>query len=138
MKKIEFFDGPYAFLSNFIGGVEQKFQAEKTLDKATRKRILGLPPGEAKQLGNAIRLRPDWEEIKYGVMERLVREKFNRPRYRIMLLRTGDAEIVEGNTWHDHIWGNCVCERCQAKGPGKNWLGLILTKVRSELASKHR
>lgn len=133
---IKFFVGEYSFLSNFEGGVEQKFQAAKSLDDGEATVILQSPPGLAKRMGNQIKLRPDWDAIKYEIMEKLVREKFQRAGYRLRLLATGDAELIEGNTWHDNIWGDCVCTRCHAKGPGKNWLGKILMKVRSELASR--
>lgn len=42
-----------------------------------------------------------------------------------MLLKTGDEELVEGNTWGDTFWGVC-------KGKGRNELGKILMKVREE------
>uniref|UniRef100_UPI00345E83CD NADAR domain-containing protein n=1 Tax=uncultured Duncaniella sp. TaxID=2768039 RepID=UPI00345E83CD len=42
------------------------------------------------------------------------------------LIATGDAELVEGNYWHDTVWG--VCD-----GVGENHLGKILMRVREEL-----
>ena len=44
---------------------------------------------------------------------------------------TGDAELIEGNTWHDNYWGVCSCSKCN--GRGKNRLGKLLMKVREEL-----
>jgi len=137
VKRIEFFDGDYSFLSNFRGGVEQKFQAAKTLDPILKAEILLLTPGGSKRRGNEIKLRPDWEEVKYQVMLDCVREKFARPAYGALLLATGDAVLIEGNTWHDNVWGICVCDRCQSDARvGTNLLGEILMKVRSELRSK--
>ena len=137
VKRIEFFDGDYAFLSNFKGGVEQKFQAAKSLDPVVQKEILLLTAGGSKRRGNEIKLRPDWDEVKYQVMLDLIREKFARPAYGALLLATGDAELIEGNTWHDNIWGVCVCGACKASGvKGNNCLGEILMRVRSELRSK--
>ena len=43
-----------------------------------------------------------------------------------LLLATGDAKIVEGNTWGDVFWGVC-------NGVGENHLGEILMKVRQDL-----
>ena len=46
---------------------------------------------------------------------------------REQLLATGEAQLIEGNTWNDTFWGVC-------KGKGQNWLGRILVEVREELA----
>jgi len=60
-------------------------------------------------------------------METLLRDKFTRHAdLRILLLDTGDRELVEGNTWDDRFWG--VCE-----GVGENHLGRLLMKIRAEL-----
>ena len=69
--------------------------------------IAALPtPADAKRAGRALQpLRADWETAKFDVMERVVRDKFSRhPGLRDRLLATGDAELVEGNTWGDRIW----------------------------------
>lgn len=42
------------------------------------------------------------------------------------LLKTGNAELIEGNDWGDKIWG-------QVNGIGENNLGKILMKIREEL-----
>jgi predicted NAD-dependent protein-ADP-ribosyltransferase YbiA (DUF1768 family) len=47
------------------------------------------------------------------------------------LLLTGDEELIEGNYWHDHIWG--VCD-----GTGTNWLGKILMEIRDELRAIYK
>ena len=41
---------------------------------------------------------------------------------------TGDAILIEGNTWGDRIWGVC-------NGVGENRLGRILMQIRDELGS---
>lgn len=53
-----------------------------------------------------------------------VREKFKDEQLKEMLLSTGNADIIEGNYWHDNFWGQCSCEKCVGKG--KNNLGKIL------------
>lgn len=133
------FTGEYQFLSNFhesritMDGcsyptVEAAYQASKTLDPETRRLIrLETSPGRAKRLGRKAALRPDWEEIKFGVMEQLVRQKFTiHPDLARRLLETGDSVIREENRWGDTLWGTC-------EGEGENWLGLILMRVRSEI-----
>lgn len=71
-------------------------------------------------------MRSDWEEVKLGVMEGLLREKFSDPELRRKLLATGERELVEGNDWGDSFWGVCA-------GRGKNHLGRLLMKLREEL-----
>lgn len=143
-KVIDCFDGEYAFLSNFyehpidINGVtykstEHAFQAMKATNKADHDLIVNAQtPGQAKRLGKKIQLRSDWEDIKYIVMQDILRIKFASPELGQMLMATGDATLIEGNTWHDNLWGNCTCPRCADK-VGKNWLGNILMGVRQDL-----
>lgn len=131
MAKIDRFDGPHRFLSNFWPGdrssVEHAYQAAKTLVPAEQAAILAAPtPGAAKRLGRRVTLRPDWNAIRVDVMRRLVAEKFRDPALAQRLRETGDAELVEGNYWGDTFWGVC-------RGQGENWLGRILMEVRSTL-----
>ena len=108
---------------------EAAFQAQKTLEKTDRKVFTQLAPAEAKRRGRHVRLRDDWEEIKDGIMEEIVRAKFSQnPKLKAELLATGEAQLIEGNTWNDRYWGVDV-----RSGIGKNHLGKILMKVRSEL-----
>lgn len=128
----------YGFLSNFhpstifVDGksyptVEHAIQAHKTTDEKTKDLIRrAKTPGEAKKLGRAVQLREDWEQVKVGLMRDFIRKKFENPFLRPLLLDTGDADLVEGNTWNDTFWGVC-------RGSGLNWLGKILMEVREEL-----
>ena len=138
------FDGDYAFLSNFYEApcdyegihyptVEHAFQAAKTLDINGRKAIAAAPtPGKAKRMGRSVVLRPDWEEVKVDVMRDCLRSKFRNTNLRRLLLATGDEELMEGNFWHDNVWGNCLCEECQDT-PGRNMLGMLLMDLRTEI-----
>lgn len=140
--RIDSFSGEYRFLSNFwpaevefegqrYPSVEHAYQAAKTLDPVERRRIATqATPSAAKRAGRALVLRDDWLEVKLDVMESCVRDKFTRhAELRRRLLETGDAELVEGNTWGDRYWG--VFE-----GQGENHLGKILMKIRGELRAK--
>ena len=141
---IAMFDGKYAFLSNFYPSpitfdgitfptVENWFQAWKTENSAEFKAIATADtPGKSKRLGRYCTLRKDWEEVKTDVMMRGLRLKFQDPKLRAMLLATGDEELIEGNTWHDNTWGNCVCAKCQDV-PGRNMLGMLLMELRTEI-----
>lgn len=128
----------YGFLSNFhtstvtldgkkYPSVEHAYQASKTSDGSARELIRKTKsPGDAKKLGRALQIRPDWEEVKIDLMRGLIREKFQSPFLAHELLKTGDAELVYGNTWNDRFWGVC-------RGTGLNWLGRILMEVRAAL-----
>lgn len=146
MDTIENFRGKYNFLSNFLGyrvkydGVtwkssEHAYQAAKTHDKDEKTMIqLCLTPGSAKKAGRKVTLRDDWDKVKIGIMDRIVHAKFaGNPTLTRKLLATGDAEIIEGNHWHDQFWGDCTCGMSSCDYPGYNNLGRILMKVRVEL-----
>jgi ribA/ribD-fused uncharacterized protein len=139
LTRIPEFQGPYRFLSNFYPStiefesltyptVEHAYQSAKTLDMNERKRIAALAtPEEAKREGRKLALRPNWDTVKFEVMEQCVRYKFtHHPDLKQKLLDTGDAVIEEGNTWNDRIWG-------VYQGQGENRLGKILMKVRAEV-----
>jgi ribA/ribD-fused uncharacterized protein len=139
---IDSFQGSYRWLSNFekveitmpdgitYPSIEHAFQAHKVIDLEARQNIANLStPKDAKKLGRHLKLREDWEEVKFDVMLTALRLKFQTPWLREMLLQTGHAELVEGNTWGDTVWGVC-------NGVGKNHLGRLLMKVRRELQKK--
>lgn len=139
------FDDEYYFLSNFTYApfkrngllwdtVEHYYQAMKTTDLKKREeiRLIGHPRF-AKRLGRRVLLRPDWESVKYLFMLYGVRDKFRQnPQLAKLLKDTAPSYLVEGNTWHDNIWGDCSCLRCTTI-VGQNLLGKILMRVRREL-----
>ena len=145
-KLIDYFFGEYRFLSNFYIGehiqykgmiaktVEHLFQASKYEDEEHRNLVLeALLPKEAKSLGNKFKCRKDWDDIKYDIMLELVRLKFKDTNLKVRLYNTGDAVLIEGNYWHDNIWGRCTCDKCKDKH-GTNWLGKILMSVRFDIS----
>jgi ribA/ribD-fused uncharacterized protein len=141
------FHGPWAFLSNFHPAVltwegityptsEHAFNAGKTLEPDLRRWIAAADtPREAKRRGHQVRLRDHWDEdVRYRVMRDVLQAKFTAdPRRVAALLGTGDAELVEGNTWHDLHWGKCSCAR--HNGVGDNYLGRFLMDLRAELGA---
>jgi ribA/ribD-fused uncharacterized protein len=71
--------------------------------------------------------RLDWDQRKDEFMEKAVVDKFTRyPKLKALLLSTGEARIYE-HTENDCYWGDCLDRS------GKNKLGLLLEKVRSQL-----
>lgn len=139
MNTISNFRGRYYFLSNFYPAPikygnhtflnnEAAFQAMKCPSRANEFYL--LDPSEAKRLGRRVKLREDWEEVKELIMYEICYHKFTQnPDIRKMLLDTDDAELIEGNTWGDKIWGVC-------NGVGENRLGKILMRIRDELKGK--
>lgn len=137
--------GDYYFLSNFYEcqieyqgicyqNAEAAFQAQKCLNEEDKMSFCGLPAAKAKRHGRRVLLRPDWESVKFGIMEEVVRAKFNQnPQLAESLLATGGRQIVEGNTWGDTCWG--VDTR---SGKGANHLGQILMRIREELSAKEQ
>lgn len=141
---IDSFTGEYAFLSNFHPGpfwsegytfpsMEHYFNAHKTLDEKQFDWVLkASSPSQAKKRGRTVTLRPQWDQRwRYSVMMLGLRVKFRNPELRELLDATGDAILVEGNTWHDNVWGVCRCEGCGGKG--KNMLGIFLMLTRDAL-----
>lgn len=142
--RIDRFEGPYAFLSNFWPSliryqghdyptVEHAFQAAKARHASDRDAIrLARSPGRAKALGRQCALRPDWEQVKYDIMFALVTLKFTcNEQLLFALLQTGDAYLEEGNDWDDRVWG-------RVDGVGENHLGQILMRVRRTLVANCR
>lgn len=128
-----FYDSPITYRGITYQNNEAAFQAQKTLSDEQRHSFSCLNPSEAKKRGRQIELRKDWEDIKYDEMYGIVKAKFSQNKdLRELLIRTGNVPLIEENTWHDNIWGNCTCPRC-SHVTGENHLGKILMKVRSEL-----
>lgn len=133
---IDTFRNDYFFLSNFYNADveysgftfknnEAAFQAAKCPSRITE--FVGLNPSEAKRLGRRVELRPDWEQVKENIMYEICKAKFTQNKdLGELLVKTGDAKLVEGNNWGDRIWG-------VYNGIGQNKLGKILMRIRDEL-----
>ena len=64
-------------------------------------------------------------------MRQVIDAKFSDPKLAKLLDKTGDAELLEGNSWHDKIWGvDSVTLQ------GQNKLGKILMAKREQLRVK--
>ena len=141
---INTFEGEFAFLSNFYPSpiekdgieyptVEHFFQAMKTTNLEERKAIAkARTPGVAKRMGRQVHLRPEWEDIKVDIMRQGLNLKFSDLELRMRLLNTGGAPLVEGNTWHDNTWGDCMCPKC-IDIQGHNILGKLLMDLREQV-----
>lgn len=85
-------------------------------------------PNQAKYFGRRINLDvQSWNTYSIQHMWWVQREKYSQnPHLADLLVATGDATLIEGNTWGDRIWG-------QVDGVGENILGEILMTLRREL-----
>lgn len=134
------FRNEHFFLSNFylcdivLNGkvypsAEHAFQAAKCVNIEDHERIRkATTPAIAKSIGRRVCLKPNWEEDKAVVMEWILREKFKNPQLRLLLQKTKNYELKEGNIWHDTYWGVCTC--FAHDGEGKNVMGKILCLIR--------
>ncbi|CAI5472559.1 unnamed protein product, partial [Closterium sp. Yama58-4] len=126
--------------------VEHFYQAQKFTFKpheheaavAVREIRAAETPEEAARIGRALErkrpdlLRPNWQEEKLAVMRAALRKKFTTyPHLKELLLSTGDSPLVEAST-HDFFWGSGWTRR------GKNNLGVLLMRLRSELLAESR
>jgi ribA/ribD-fused uncharacterized protein len=75
-------------------------------------------------------VRPDWYDIRIGVMKEILLAKVEQHEYvRKKLLATGDRQLVE-DSWRDNFWG---------WGPnkdGQNILGELWMEVRTLLRTQ--
>jgi len=137
--KINNFQGPYRFLSNFwpcvvtldemiYPSVEHAYQAAKTINVNQRETIRNAKtPGEAKRLGRVVTLREGWNQLRIPVMRSLLRQKFRNSVLCSKLLATGSVVLIEGNTWGDRFWG------VDGQNEGENHLGKLLMEIRDEI-----
>jgi len=137
---IDSFRGEYNFLSNFSSHgftdkngivwatVEHFYQAYKANAgheyEISDRIIKSTNPGEAKRLTKGI--KPTyWHNISIDIMRQALKYKFDQNEsIREKLLNTGDALLIERNTWGDEFWG-------QVNGKGKNILGKLLMEIRN-------
>lgn len=138
MNGIYGFTGPYRFLSNFwlvdvqLDGVtyrstEHAYQAAKTFDLNERSVIQRLSrPADAKKYALGVKLREDWDDVRWEIMFDLSCQKYSQPKFSALLIETADMYLEETNTWNDTYWGVC-------HGKGQNQLGKILMVIRAEL-----
>lgn len=135
---IKGFFGDYRWLSNFhicpvqhegimYENSEQAYQAAKCWRLEDRYKFKEFTPAQAKRFGQTVKMREDWDTVKYDVMYEICKNKFTRNvDLKEKLLTTGNKYLEETNWWNDRVWGVC-------NGVGENWLGKILMNIRKEL-----
>jgi len=139
---IDRFEKENFFLSNFypcdivykgqkFTSTEAAFQCQKCANEEDKLAFSRFEPSESKMYGGKVKLRKDWEDVKVQEMENILRAKFTQiPALGEKLVKTGNAMLIEGNTWRDTFWG--IYE-----GKGENNLGKLLMKIREELRNEN-
>lgn len=130
---------PFGFLNNFKrarmfiynrwwNNVEAPYQSRKTLVEAEQLEIWrAKTPREARDLGQKVTMRPDWDKMKVDVMYECCLAKFLQHHdLRKELMKTDPETLVEDSPI-DSFWG------CGLDGTGQNNLGKVLMRVRKEL-----
>lgn len=136
MCKIQEFTGKYACFSNsapciveYDGMVflnsEAAYQSAKTVTSEERVSFTVMAPETAILAGKKLKVREDWEGIKYRVLYDIVKNKFyTNEKYRDILLSTGDVYIGED-------------AYCCSLSDSSECLGEILMSVRDWLKARN-
>jgi ribA/ribD-fused uncharacterized protein len=112
---------------------EHAYQAMKSTNPLIQQAIAEAPSaGAAKKAGRTISsIRPDWNDVKIGLMEEIVKAKFEQNSLLIkLLLNTEEKTLIEYAPWGDTFWG------VNKDLKGENHLGKILMELRTELREK--
>jgi ribA/ribD-fused uncharacterized protein len=117
---------------------EHAYQAGKAKKAEVRDWILNAPtPSLVAMAAHGLytwEIVPNWSEIKYDRMRKVLRAKFSQHEdLREVLLSTGNARLVEVGRVDspvNRIWG-------EINGRGQNMLGILLMELREELKNNH-
>ena len=110
---------------------EHAYQAGKAKKPKVREWILAAPsPSLAAMAAHGLYvwdIVPNWNQIKYDRMRRVLLAKFTQhPKLRALLVQTGAKRLVEAGTVNNavnRLWG-------EVDGVGKNMLGQMLMELR--------
>ena len=114
---------------------EHAYQAGKAAKPDVRDWILSAPsPSLAAMAAHGLYawdIVPNWAQIKFDRMRRVLKAKFTQhPKLAEILLSTGAVRLVEAGTVNNavnRLWG-------EVNGVGQNMLGIMLMELRDELA----
>lgn len=138
-----FFEGPDYMYSNFASfavelygrvwqTAEHAYQSMKFTDHETKTKIFEARSAyDAKMVAKAhdAHKRADWEEVKLGVMEEIVRAKLRQHPYLQRKLKATGARLIAEDSPDDSFWG------LGKDGNGANHLGRIWMRLRDELSA---
>jgi len=128
-------DKPFEHEGIKYNTVEAFFQAQKSLDPQIRAKVAQMDPSTAKRFCGRkaanFKLRPNWDNLRNDIMEIGLRAKFVPGTNHHKKLMETEGEIIEWNNWGDTYWGKDI-----RTGKGRNFLGLLLMKLRDEYKNR--
>lgn len=102
----------------------KKFDSEEVKEQIIKSR--SAHDAQKISIKNKELIRPDWEDVKMGIMKEILVLKLNQhPYVKKKLLDSGDREIIE-NSWRDDFWG------WGENRDGQNKLGKLWMEIRDE------
>jgi ribA/ribD-fused uncharacterized protein len=128
------FRRPVIFEDRVYPTAEHAYQAGKARKEVVKEWLLNAPtPALVAMAAHGLYtwdIVPDWSEIKFERMRRVLHAKFTQhDDLKYLLLSTGEARLVEAGRVENVVnrtWG-------EVNGKGKNMLGLMLMELRAEL-----
>ena len=107
-------------------GYFQAMKAFGTYDwEFARTKIPHCDPLDSWSVGQRLKLRSDWEQVKDEIMMTALREKFKDPYLKALLVSTKDYPLVQLK--YCRYWGS------GPDGKGLNKLGVLLENLRDEI-----
>ena len=126
-----FFLSPMILQEKDYPTVEHWFQSQKFTTPELQEKIrLCSSAAQAKKLGRTrdSTFKSNWDAIKEEILFEGLKAKFTQNSVlRGLLLKTDSEELIEHSPW-DSYWGS------GRLGKGKNRMGYLLMKLRSELS----
>jgi ribA/ribD-fused uncharacterized protein len=129
------YPSPVLFEDKLYPTAEHAYQAGKARKPEVRDWILSAPsPALAAMAAHGLYpwdVTPNWTEIKFDRMRRVLRAKFEQhPDLRELLIGTRQARLVEAGTVNNAV--NRL--RGKVNGVGQNMLGVMLMELRAEFS----
>jgi ribA/ribD-fused uncharacterized protein len=133
------YPSPVHFEGMLYPTAEHAYQSGKARKPEVREWILSAPtPALAAMAAHGLytwEVVPNWAEIKFDRMRRVLRAKFEQHQgLRSILIATHSARLVEAATVSNavnRLWG-------EVNGVGQNMLGIMLMELRAEFRAAER
>ena len=126
-----FFLSPIILQEKEYATVEHWFQSQKFTNSELQEKIRTCStPSQAKKLGRMRdpSFKSNWDSVKEEILFQGLKAKFEQNIIlQNLLLKTGSEQLIEQSPW-DSYWGS------GRTGKGKNRMGYLLMKLRSELS----
>ena len=111
--------------------LQSAYEAQKEPNSMYRLKYTAIDGYAAIKLSKTI---TNVKQVSIKTFYDLLKIKFSSLDMKQKLLLTDDKDILYLNQYHDNYFGSCTCEKCNNKG--KNLLGKLLVKLRTELVNE--